>query len=113
MIFASMIEEYGVPIKAEVEAAGGYYKQGDWIPAVTASADVLAVLLPFKEDTLRYSEAGTYSEKDRRLFTLVYLKLGQTIFYKGVRYTVQQFKDLTDYTDVKIYVARWAGSENG
>ncbi|MGG3450187.1 hypothetical protein [Domibacillus aminovorans] len=116
--FASMIHSFGVIFKADVEAAGGSYaSNGDWIDSTTYPADVTGVLLPFSQngsgkDELHYSEAGTYSTKDRKLLTLVYLKLGQTIVYKGIRYTIQEFDDFTDYTDVKMYVARWVGNEN-
>lgn len=113
--FASMIDSFGVPFKVEMETAEGEYApNGDWIAAGTQPQDALGVFLPLGDklslgDELKYSSSGTHSEKDRKLLTLFSLSIGQIVEYKGDRYTVQEFKDLTDYTDVNIYVARWSG----
>ncbi|OAH53083.1 hypothetical protein AWH48_12045 [Domibacillus aminovorans] len=116
--FASMIESFGVLIQVDAKVVPGYYERGDWVPATTQPVYALGVLLPFGTmnaagDEIRYSEAGTHKTKNRKLITLVSLKLGQTIVYKGNRYTVQEFDDFTDYTDVNMYVARWTGNEGG
>lgn len=111
MVFKPMIDELGMPFVA-YEQGEGHYEAGDWIPGALVPSDRFGVLLPFSDDDLRYSEAGTYSVKDRKLLTTRELQKGQKIEYKGISYTVQNFKDLSDYADVFIYVARWAGNEN-
>lgn len=111
LIFKPMIDERGMPFVA-YEQTKGQYVAGDWVPGDETPVERFGVLLPFSDDDLRYSESGTYSVKDRKLFTAQELKMGQKIEYKGISYTVQNFKDLSDYADVFIYVARWAGNEN-
>lgn len=105
-----MVEKNGVSFVAIVEGTEGYYDDaGDWVsPSVLTPESRFGVILPLSEDDLKYDIGGTYSTQDRKLYTLESLKKGQKIQYKGVEYTVQTFKDYTDYTDVFIYVARWA-----
>ncbi|MFP7414359.1 MULTISPECIES: hypothetical protein [Priestia] len=108
--FKRMVEKNGVPFVAIVEGTEGYYDDaGDWVsPSVPTPENRFGVILPLSEDDLKYTIGGTYTTQDRKLYTLEPLKKGQKIQYKGVEYTVQTFKDYTDYTDVFIYVARWA-----
>lgn len=114
MIFRPMIEENGMPFVAfqMPDGSKGHYVEGDWVAVETIPVSAFGVILPFSNDDLRYTEAGTYSTKDRKLYTIDPLHPGQKIVYKGISYTVQQFKDYSDYADVFIYVARWAGNEN-
>ncbi|OES45232.1 hypothetical protein [Domibacillus iocasae] len=112
MIFAPMVQENGKPFTAFQKPVGekGRYVAGDWVEPESIPVPSFGVILLFSDDDLRYSEAGTYSTKDRKLYTIDPLEQGQEIEYKGIRYTVQQFKDYSDYADVFIYVARWAGN---
>lgn len=112
LLFGDMVREYGMPFIAFKEGKDGYYDEaGDWVPpSGPEKTSAIGVFLPFSDDDLRYSEAGTYSTKDRKLYTLEELKEGMKIEYKGIPYTVQGFKDYTDYADVFIYVARWSGN---
>lgn len=115
MIFSPMVRENGMPFIAYEKPIGekGHHNDaGDWIKPDLIPVLTFGVFLPFKDDDLRYSEAGTYSTKDRKLYTIDPLDFGQKVEYKGIPYTVQQFKDYSDYADVFIYVARWAGNEN-
>lgn len=112
MIFAPMVLENGQSFTAfqKPEGANGHYEAGEWVGVQPIAVPSFGVILPFSSDDLRYTEAGTYSTKDRKLFTIDPLEIGQKIEYKGIPYTVQQFKDYSDYADVFIYVARWAGN---
>lgn len=114
MIFAPMVMENGVPFTVYQQPVDteGYFTAGDWVQPEPVPVSSFGVILPFSSDDLRYTEAGTYSTKDRKLFTVDPLEVGQKIEYKGISYTVGQFKDYSDYADVFIYVARWAGNEN-
>lgn len=112
LLVADMLADYSVSFIAYKEAKGHYTNGGDWVPAGQPEpVDMMGVILPLSDDDLRYAENGTYSVKDRKLFTVKELKMGQKILYKGIHYTVQNFKDYSDYTDAFIYLARWAGNE--
>lgn len=110
--FADFVEEFQVPFVACEESEGRWADNGDWIPGSKVSVNMVGIILPLSEDDLRYAEAGTYSEKDRKIYTTQPLKIGQKIEYKGIPYTIQNFKDYSDYADVFIYYARWASNES-
>lgn len=106
--FADFVEEFKVPFIAYQEAEEGHWDDnGDWIPGgEPVPVNMEGIILPLTENDLKYSEAGTYSVKDKKIYTTQPLELGQTIEYKGEKYTVQSFKDYSDYADVYIYLAR-------
>jgi hypothetical protein len=109
--FADFIEEFKVTFTAyqEQESDEGYYNdEGDWVGGGLVPVQMIGIILPLSEDDLKYVEQGTYSVKDRKLYTTQPLQLGQKIEYKGTQYTVQNFKDYSDYADVYIYYARCA-----
>jgi hypothetical protein len=125
MIFRPMIEQFGVPFTAFVEISEGHYQDGDWLEGEKQPVPSIGVILPLSEDDLEFAgvsayasseirdpAVGSYSVKDRKLYTTQPLKLGQKITYKNITYTILNFKDYSDYADVFIYVARWAGNEN-
>ena len=107
------IEKKGVPFIVDQKRDGYWKTNGDWIPAGRlVPVDLIGIILPLTEDDIRYSENGTYSAKDRKVYTTSNLENGQRIKYKGITYTIQNFKDYSDYADVNIYFARWAGNES-
>lgn len=109
--FADFIEEFKVTFTTYQESGNGYYNdEGDWVEVEDGPilVQMTGIILPLSEDDLQYVEQGTYSVKDRKLYTTQPLKLGQEIEYKGTKYTVQNFKDYSDYADVYIYYMRCA-----
>ncbi|WP_117017528.1 hypothetical protein [Aeribacillus pallidus] len=104
--FADLIEEFGKPF-TYYEETEGYWHKGEYIEGSTTPVQLYGVFLPLSEDDLQYSEAGTYSAKDKKLYTTVPLKLNAKIEYKSDFYTVQGFKDYSDHSDTHIYIARW------
>ncbi|MED1711716.1 hypothetical protein [Heyndrickxia sporothermodurans] len=105
--FADFVDEFKVPFISIVKVDGHWEDGGDWIPGGEKSAEMQGILLPLTQEDLRYSEAGTFSVKDKKIYTVEPLEEGQQIEYKGDKYTVQSFKDYSDYADVFIYHARW------
>jgi hypothetical protein len=112
--FKEMIDDYGISlIYHPPPAEKGWKENGDPIEGGVADpVQIIGVLLPLSDDELRYVDKGTYTTKDRKIITTSELKFGQTVDHKGISYTVQNEKDYTDYSDVYIYYARWAGNEN-
>lgn len=111
MIFKKVIEQQGVPFVAHLETTGGYV-DGEWVEGTKAEKECIGVLLPLSSganigETLTYAEKGVYSIKDKKLLTVDSLATNTEITFKGDVYTIQAFKDLSDYTDVNIYIARW------
>lgn len=112
MIFKDVIDEQGVPFIAHLETPGAYVN-GEWVEGEKADEECFGVILPLSVGTqnvgesLGYAENGVYSLKDQKLLTTDTLQNGTLITYKGRKYTIQDYKDLSDYTDVNIYIARW------
>lgn len=110
--FSDFVEEFKVPFTAfpavqseDVE----WQDNGDPVPSGVDPVPIQmeGIILPITEDDLRYAEMGTYSVKDKKIYTTQPLELGQVIEYKGDKYTIQSFKDYSDYADVYIYLARY------
>jgi hypothetical protein len=104
--FADFIEEFKVPF-IYYQKTEGYWSKGDYVEGNETPVQMYGIILPLSEDDLQYEEAGTYSVKDKKIYTTVPLQLNREIEYKGDRYTIQNFKDYSDYADVYIYLARW------
>lgn len=105
--FADFVDEFKVSFIAYTETDGYYNEFGDWIEGSKEPVGMVGIVLPISDDILRYSEAGTYSTKDKKLYTTVPLQVNQVIEYKGDLYTVQNFKNYSEYADTYIYIARW------
>lgn len=105
--FADFIDEFKVPFTFTKVEEGSWQSNGDYIPGGATTVQMEGIILPLTEDDLRYSEAGSYSVKDKKIYTTDPLENGQVIEYKGDTYTIQSFKDYSEYADVYIYLARW------
>lgn len=106
--FADFVEEFKVPFVYVVQQEGYWDKvTGDYIESSEVPVAMEGIVLPLSEDDMRYSEAGTYTDKDKKLYTVQPLELGRKLIYKGDAYTIQSFRDYSEYADVFIYIARW------
>jgi hypothetical protein len=108
--FADFVEEFKVDFTAYVTTEGQWADNGDWIPGGETPVQMVGIMLPLTQNDLKYAENGIYSVKDKKIYTVSPLELGQMIEYKDDKYTVQNFKDYSDYADVFIYYARWRES---
>lgn len=106
MIFKDVVEQNGIPLLAKVKEKGSY-DRGKWIEAQPVDVPFIGVVLPLSLDDLKYVENGVYTVKEKKLLTVTSLPAGSEVMYKDEPYTVQAFKDLTDYTDVHIYLMRY------
>lgn len=105
--FADFVDEFKVPF-VYIETSEGYWNDaGDWVEGGETRTEMHGIVLPLSEDDLQYAEAGTYQAKDKKVYTTQPLQLNAEIEYKGDRYTIQNFKDYSEYADVYIYYARW------
>lgn len=105
--FADFVEEFKVPFISFKQVEGHWKDGGEWVESTFETYPMEGIVLPLSEDDLQYAEAGTYSVKDKKIYTTQALEMGQEIEYKNDRYTVQNFKDYTDYADVYIYFMRF------
>lgn len=106
MIFKSVIDSQGVPFIAHIEGEGDYV-DGDWVDGTVVPTPMSGIILPLSDDDLKYAENGTYTVKEKKLLTVEKITEGTQVDYKDNLYTVQAFKDFSDYTDVNIYLMRW------
>ena len=106
MVFNEFIEEYGVPFTI-LTASDGRHVNGKWVPGAQQEVSKIGVILPLSNDDMKYIESGTYTVKERKLLTTELIEMGTKVNYKEDLYTIQAFKDYTEYTDVHIYLMRW------
>lgn len=111
IVFKSLIQEQGIPFIVHRKDNGSHVN-GKWTQSTAATVELTGIILPLSVDDLKYDESGTYSTKERKLFVTEPLAIETIVIYKGNRYIIQNFKDLTDYTDVHIYLMRWHGVDN-
>lgn len=106
MLFKEAIDSNSVPFTAFV-GAEGHFDDGEWIPPTTLPINMTGVILPLTNDELNFAENGVYTTKEKKLLTVTPLSEGMKVLYKENNYTVEAFKDYSDYTDVLIYLMRW------
>ncbi|MGG1483556.1 hypothetical protein ABEI56_05650 [Peribacillus castrilensis] len=112
--FWNMVDRYGSELQLLNQASGTWADNGDWIEGIdTTPTTFIGALAPLSVDDLQYAEEGTYSEKDRRLYTTEKLYKEQRFVQKEIPYTIQAEIPYGDeLTDTRIYIARWAGNES-
>lgn len=114
MIFAEVIKQNGVPFIALV-ASDGSYVNGKWVESPSREVEMTGIILPLVAgsksvgEALNYVESGVYTLKEKKLLTVEPIEIGTKAVYKGEIYTIQAFTDLSEYTDVNIYLMRWEG----
>jgi hypothetical protein len=107
--FADFVDEFSVPFTLFEEAGEGErLPNGKWQNAPATPIPKQGIILPLTEDDRRYVANGTFTQRDRKLYTKEPLQEGAKIEYKNVKYTIQAFKDYEAYADVYIYIARGA-----
>ena len=112
MIFKEVIEQNSAPFVALIEREGQYIN-GKWVTGKPAEVPMTGTILPLNNDDLKYIESGVYTVKEKKLYVVKPIKIDTKVKYKGDTHTIQSFKDLTDYTDVHIYLMRYQGNAGG
>lgn len=64
------------------------------------------IVLPLSTDDLKFSDSGTFSIHDRKIYTDEKLEIGSTIEYQDENYTVRAEKDYSEQADIYIYFAK-------
>lgn len=105
--FADFVDEFQVPFVYFDHQEGYWNHEGDYIEEKDEPIPMTGIVLPLTENDLKYAEAGTYSQKEKKVYTTVPLQEGREVEYKGDKYTIQSFKDYSEYADVFIYLMRW------
>lgn len=105
--FADFVDEFEVPFIYHDHKEGYWNEDGNYVEEQEIPVDMSGIVLPLTDDDLRYAEAGTYSTKEKKIYTVDPLEEGRVVEYKGDKYTIQSFKDYSEYADVYIYLMRW------
>lgn len=105
--FADFVDEFGVPFIFFDHQEGYWNDEGNYIEEQELPIVTSGIVLPLSGDDLRYAEAGTYSQKEKKVYTVYPLQEGRQVEYKGDMYTIQSFKDYSEYADVYMYLMRW------
>ena len=118
--FSDFVDEFKVEFELPetIEVPSHYDDEGEWVPPRKSETFIkkAGIILPLSEDDLKYAENGVYTVKEKKLYTVFPIEEGTVIRYKSDDYTVQAFKDYSEYADVFIYLMRWrekGGALNG
>lgn len=102
--------EYLVTFQKIVHSTGGWNNQtGKYEKSGPDTVDQQGIILPLSTNDLKFSEGGTYSVHDRKIYTDLPLKIGSEINYDGNTYTIHAEKDYSKQADVYIYFAKRIG----
>lgn len=110
--FDRLIKKYSVNCKLLLEAAGGSYVGGEWVPeAAPAPIDVSGAVVPMTDRKI-YQSGGTYTEQDREFITHTEIPLepAHSLVYKGVKFQVQGNTDYSDYAGFYTYNLKRIGA---
>jgi hypothetical protein len=107
--FADFVQEFWVDFRIHQKVTGHYKDNGQWVPGGEVSRDIGGIVLPLNNDELRREGNGTYTAKDRKVYTLERLKEGDKVDFNGQSYTIDAYKDYEAYADVFIYFAKGVG----
>lgn len=107
--FAEMVDEFSVDFVLYERTPDTYADNGDLIEGTETAVPKRGIILPVSADTMRYAPNGTYTDRDREIYTKEPLPVGAEIEYNGNRYTIQEYKDFEPYADVYPYIAKGVG----
>lgn len=105
--FADFVDEFRVPLLYLDHQEGFWNDEGDYVEEQELPRPMSGIVLPLSDDDLRYAEAGTFSKREKKVYTTIPLQEGRQVEYNGDRYTIQSFRDYSEYADVYIYLMRW------
>ncbi len=103
--------EYLVTFQKVVPGSGGGWntQTGKYEEVQPSTVDQQGIILPLSTDDLKFSEGGTFSVHDRKIYTDLPLKIGSEIKYEEDSYTIRAEKDYSKQADVYIYFAKRIG----
>jgi hypothetical protein len=107
--FADFVREFWVDFIVYDKTPGQRNEVGKWIEGTETPRDSGGIVLPLTNDELKHEANGTYTTKDRKIYTIEPLTKGQRLEYKNQSYTIDQYKDYEAYADVYIYFAKGVG----
>lgn len=104
--FADFVEEFYVEFDLYVKEPGHYTDAGEWIEAEETKIETGGIVLPLTSNDFKRDVNGTYTEKDKKIYTTEPLGINQRIVHNGQSYTIDSRVPYEDYADVFIYFAK-------
>ena len=104
--FARLVRKYVGTFT--VTGGGGRYEAGDWVAEPGTAGERGGAVLPLSSRRVLES-GGELSSLDRQLIMLEPLAgdlNGVRVEYKGVKYTVAEDRDYSDFSDVHTYLLK-------
>jgi len=69
--FADFVDEFQVSFIYHGHQEGYWDDNADYIEPVDVPIPMSGIVLPLTENDLKYAEAGTYSQKEKKFYTVV------------------------------------------
>ena len=111
--FKRLVKKYSKTPLYHLKETEGYYdyeQGGEWIEGDIEEIEFIGALVYQTNEELQYDEGGTYSTKDKKLYTYNDFDKGDKIKANDKEYTIQEKKDYADYDEgLYIYYCRKVG----
>lgn len=112
MDFKNFLQPYMQSVKL-ISVLGGGYVDGVWFDGETVEVPFKAVITNFADDVLQFSESGTYTTDDEKMYTYKKLSRGQKVVVQGLRYTITEERDYSFYgKGLRMFVIRRDGVDS-
>lgn len=87
-----------------------YENGGVWVDGAPTEITFKGAVLPLSYKDLRYDAGGTYTVKDKKIYTYNTFEEGEKVTYEGADYTIQKSKDYSRLgSGLQIYIMKWGG----
>lgn len=87
-----------------------YENGGVWVDGKVVETPFKGAVLPLSYKDMKYDTGGTYTVKDKKLYTYNAFEEGEKVAYEGVDYTILQGKDYSQFGGgLHVYIMKWGG----
>lgn len=90
----------------------GSYVNGRWVEGDATNTNLEGAVLPLSRNELEIAEKGTFTENDRKLYSIYNHDVGQIVIHKGESYKIHNKRDYSDWTSIDLNLTYLTLSES-
>ena len=108
--FKRLVKKYSKTPFFILQESDGHYdfsQGGIWVEGTITETEQEGAVVPLSNQDLQYDENGTYTRKDKKIYTYNNYDEGQKIKHIDNYYTIQEKRNYTEFDDgLNIYLVR-------
>ena len=85
-----------------VDRTEGSYINGRWVEGTATETELEGAVVPLSRNDLKIAEKGTYTEDDRKLYSIYNHDIGQIVIHKSKEYKIHKKPDYSDWTSIDL-----------